>query len=48
MCLQKKVLHWIMDMLDEKPRGKTDFDHWLSDGAILVKGCFLYFVCFLI
>lgn len=28
----------MMEMLDEKPRGKTDFDHWLSDGTILVKG----------
>lgn len=36
--LQQKVLNWIMEVTDEKPKGRTDFDHWLHDGTILVKG----------
>ena len=28
----------MMELLDERPKGKTDYDHWISDGVILVKG----------
>ena len=35
--LQQKVLNWIMEILDEKPKGKVDYDHWIADGRVLVK-----------
>lgn len=37
ISLQQKVFTWIMELLDERPKGKTDYDHWLQDGVILVK-----------
>ena len=35
--LQGKVLLWIMETLGEKPKGFSDFDHWIKDGSVLVK-----------
>ena len=33
----------MMDLLDEKPKGKLDYDHWISDGIILSRGSqFIY------
>lgn len=29
-----------MQVLDEQPKGKLDYDHWISDGVILGKGQF--------
>ena len=28
----------MMDLLDEKPKGKLDYDHWINDGTILIRG----------
>ena len=36
--LQQRVLNWIIEILDERPKGKMDYDEWLRDGTILVKG----------
>jgi len=35
--LQTKVFYWIMELLDEQPRGKQDYDMWISDGVALGK-----------
>ena len=29
-----------MDLLEEKPKGKMDYDHWICDGTILIRGIF--------
>ena len=40
-----------MELLDEQPKGKQDFDQWISNGVVLSKGkelkllhhlCFVY------
>ena len=36
--LQQLAFHWLMDILDEMPRGKDDYDKWIQDGRVLVKG----------
>ena len=28
----------MMELLDEQPRGKQDYDMWISDGVALGKG----------
>ena len=30
-------MNWLMETLDERPRIKQDYDHWLQDGSIMVK-----------
>jgi len=35
--LQTNVFFWIMEILDEQPKGKQDFDQWISNGVILSK-----------
>ena len=27
-----------MELLDEQPKGKQDYDNWISNGVILSKG----------
>ena len=36
-----------MNTLDEMPKGKSDYDKWIQDGKIIVKGTKLItlFVC---
>ena len=36
--LQQTVFKWLMQTLDEMPKGKSDYDKWISDGTILVRG----------
>ncbi len=36
--LQERVLNWIIEILDERPKRSMDYDHWIQDGTILVKG----------
>ena len=36
--LQQTVFKWLMQMLDEAPRGKSDYDKWITDGTVLVRG----------
>ena len=36
--LQDLVFHWLMDILDDMPKGKSDYDKWIQDGKIIVKG----------
>ena len=35
--LQHKVLYWIIDIMGEGPRGKTDFDHWIQEPTVLAR-----------
>ena len=28
---------WMMNVLQEKPKGFSDYDHWIRDGTVLVK-----------
>ncbi|XP_040583743.1 muscle-specific protein 20 [Lepeophtheirus salmonis] len=35
--LQSKVLYWIMDFIEEKPKRNMDYDNWIADGSILSK-----------
>ena len=30
-----------MEILDEQPKGKQDFDQWISNGVILSKGTYI-------
>ena len=36
--LQQLVFHWLRNILDEMPKGKSDYDKWIQDGKIIVKG----------
>lgn len=36
--LQSKVFFWMMEILDDQPKGKQDYDHWISDGVVIGKG----------
>lgn len=36
--LQQLVFNWLMDILEEMPKGKLDYDKWISDGSVLTKG----------
>eukprot|EP00093_Oithona_nana_P003941 03941.XXX_97885_96781_1 [CDS] Oithona nana genome sequencing. len=35
--LQTKVFFWMMESLDEQPKGKQDYDQWISDGIVVGK-----------
>ncbi|XP_023347598.1 uncharacterized protein LOC111716380 [Eurytemora carolleeae] len=35
--LQHRVLHWMIGLLGEKPKGKVDYDNWIQDPALLVR-----------
>merc|ERR1712029_237043 len=35
--LQQTVLKWLMHTLNEMPKGKADYDKWISDGTVLVR-----------
>ena len=35
--LQQKVLNWMIEILDERPKKSMDYDHWIHDGTVLVK-----------
>jgi len=35
--LQTKVFFWMMECLDEQPKGKQDYDQWISDGIVVGK-----------
>ena len=36
--LQQLVFQWLMNTLDEMPKGKQDYDKWIQDGKVITKG----------